>query len=150
VSERERAARRERLEALRKSGIDPYPARVGPREAIADVRARFEHRDAETLEADPEGVAVAGRITAIRSFGKLLFLNLVENGAKIQVSVKKNEIAPELFQRIKSFDVADFVRVEGSVWRPCGARGPTSSPWTPWTRSSSRRPCARCRRSGTD
>ena len=117
MSERERAARRERLEALRKSGIDPYPARVGPREAIADVRVRFEHRDAESLEADPEGVAVAGRITAIRSFGKLLFLNLVENGAKIQVSAKKNEIAPELFQRIKSFDVADFVRVEGPVWR---------------------------------
>jgi lysyl-tRNA synthetase class 2 len=117
VSERERAARQERLEALRKSGIDPYPARVGPREAIADVRARFDHRDAESLEADPQGVAVAGRITAIRSFGKLLFLNLVENGAKIQVSAKKNEIAPELFQRIKSFDIADFVRVEGPVWR---------------------------------
>ena len=77
------------------------------------MRARFEHRDAESLEADPDGVAVAGRITAIRSFGKLLFLNLVENGAKIQVSAKKHEIAPELFRRIKSFDVADFVRVEG-------------------------------------
>jgi lysyl-tRNA synthetase class 2 len=117
VSEQERSVRRERLEALRKSGIDPYPARVGPREAIADVRARFEPRDAESLEADPEAVAVAGRITAIRSFGKLLFLNLVENGAKIQVSAKKNEIAPELFQFIKSFDIADFVRVEGPVWR---------------------------------
>jgi lysyl-tRNA synthetase class 2 len=117
VSERERAARRERLEALRKSGIDPYPARVGAREAIADVRARFEHRDAESLEADPAEVAVAGRVTAVRSFGKLLFLDLLENGAKIQVSVKRKEVAPELFQLVKSLDVADFVRAEGRVWR---------------------------------
>jgi lysyl-tRNA synthetase class 2 len=117
VSEQERAARKERLEALRKSGVDPYPARVGPREPIADVRARFDDCDAESLEADPNRVAVAGRITAIRSFGKLLFLNLVENGENIQVSAKKKEIAPELFQFIKSLDVADFVRVEGPVWR---------------------------------
>jgi lysyl-tRNA synthetase class 2 len=117
VSEPERAARRERLEELRKSGIDPYPARVGPREPIAGVRARFEDRDAESLEADPADVAVAGRITAIRSFGKLLFLDLLENGAKIQVSAKKKEIAPELFRFIESFDIADFVRVEGPVWR---------------------------------
>jgi lysyl-tRNA synthetase class 2 len=117
VSEQERAARRERLEALRKSGVDPYPARVGPREAIADVRARFDDLDAEALEADPKRVAVVGRITAIRSFGRLLFLNLVENGAKIQVSAKKKEIAAELFQFIKSLDVADFIRAEGPVWR---------------------------------
>jgi lysyl-tRNA synthetase class 2 len=117
VSEQERAARRQRLEELRKSGIDPYPARVGPRHSIAEVRARFDELDAESLAADPQRVAVAGRITAVRSFGKLLFLSLVENGAKIQVSAKKKEIAPERFQLIKSFDVADFVRVEGSVWR---------------------------------
>jgi len=117
VSERERAARLERLEALRKSGIDPYPARVGAREPIADVRARFDHRDAESLEADPGEVAVAGRVTAVRSFGKLLFLDLVENGAKIQVSVKRQEVPPELFQLVKRFDVADFVRAAGPVWR---------------------------------
>jgi lysyl-tRNA synthetase class 2 len=117
VSEQERAARRERLEELRKSGIDPYPARVGPRQSIAEVRARFDERDAESLEADPARVAVVGRITAVRSFGKLLFLSLVEDGVKIQVSAKKKEIAPELFQFIKGFDVADFVRVEGGVWR---------------------------------
>jgi lysyl-tRNA synthetase class 2 len=117
VSEQERAARKERLEALRKAGVDPYPARVGPHHAIAEVRARFEALDAESLEADPQSVAVVGRITAIRSFGKLLFLSLVENGDKIQVSAKKKEIPAELFQFIKSFDIADFVRVEGAVWR---------------------------------
>jgi len=117
VSEQERAARRERLTALRKSGIDPYPARVGSRTPVAAVRARFDDLDTEALEANPEKVAVVGRITAVRSFGKLLFLSLVEDGAKIQVSAKKKEIDAELFAFIKSFDVADFVRVVGPVWR---------------------------------
>jgi len=117
VSEQERAARRERLAALRAAGVDPYPARVGPREAIADVRARFDASDAEALEAAAPRVAVAGRITARRSFGKLLFLDLLENGARIQVSAKQRALDPELFEFVRSFDVADFVRVAGTLWR---------------------------------
>jgi lysyl-tRNA synthetase class 2 len=117
VSEQERAARRERLAALRAAGVDPYPARVGPRDAVADLRARYDEWDADQLESAAPRVAVAGRITAIRSFGKLLFLNLLENGEKIQVSAKKRELAPELFEFVKSFDVADFVRVAGTLWR---------------------------------
>jgi lysyl-tRNA synthetase class 2 len=117
VSVRERAARLERLAALRKAGVDPYPARVGSRLPIAEVRRRFDERSAESLEAEPETVAVAGRIMAFRSFGKLLFLNLVEGGALIQVSANRNEIDPELFAFVKSIDVGDFVRVEGPVWR---------------------------------
>jgi lysyl-tRNA synthetase class 2 len=117
VSDQERASRRARLEALREQGIDPYPARVGPRDPIAGIRSRFGERDAAALEVDPQTVAVAGRIVAIRSFGKLVFLRLVEAGDAIQVSARKEEIDAELFDWIRSFDVGDFVRFEGPVWR---------------------------------
>jgi lysyl-tRNA synthetase class 2 len=117
VSEREREARRQRLESLRQAGVDPFPARVGPRVSVAQVRNRFGECSAEQLEAEPESVAVVGRVMALRSFGKLLFLNLVEEGERIQVSARKKEIAPELFAFIKALDVGDFVRVEGPIWR---------------------------------
>jgi lysyl-tRNA synthetase class 2 len=58
-----------------------------------------------------------GRITAVRTVGKLLFQNLAENGSGIQISAKKTELSAEVFDFIKSFDVADFVRIEGRVWR---------------------------------
>ena len=61
MSEQERAARRQRLEALRKAGIDPYPARVGPRSPIAEVRARSTSFDTESLEAEGRARAVVGR-----------------------------------------------------------------------------------------
>lgn len=117
MSENERASRRARLEALREKGIDPYPARVGPRQRIEEVRRRFDDRDAEALESDPQTVAVVGRVVAVRSFGKLLFLQIFEDGAKIQASAKKKEIESDLFDRIRNFEVGDFVWIEGPLWR---------------------------------
>jgi lysyl-tRNA synthetase class 2 len=117
VSDYEREARRERLEALRAAGVDPFPARVPPRRRIADVRRDFDARSGEELAADPPKVAIAGRIAARRSFGKLAFLRLVEDGASIQVSVRREELAPELFAFVQQLDVGDFVHVEGPVWR---------------------------------
>ena len=117
MSEREREARRDRLEALRRAGVEPYPARVGTRTPVAEVRLRFDPLDAAALEASPQSVAVVGRIRALRSFGNLLFLSLVEDGASIQVSAKKKELPPERFAFLRDLDVGDFVRVEGRVWR---------------------------------
>jgi len=117
MSEQERAARRGRLEALREAGVDPFPARVGPIEPVRAVRERFDPRDAESLEAGPESVAVAGRILSSRSFGKLHFLRIVEDGHAIQITASKREIDPELFTFVRKLDVGDFIRVEGPVWR---------------------------------
>ncbi|HEX5064702.1 MAG TPA: lysine--tRNA ligase [Myxococcota bacterium] len=117
MSQAEREARRERLAALRAAGVDPYPARVGPREPIAAVRARFEGRDAAALEADPQRAAVAGRIVALRSFGKLVFATLQEEGARMQISARKGSVDDALFDFVRHLDVGDIVRVEGPVWR---------------------------------
>jgi len=117
MSEQEYRARLERLEALRKEGVDPYPARTGPVARVAEVRERFDARDAKSLEHDPATVAVAGRVLAQRSFGKLRFWRLVEDGTAIQVSVRKQEVDPDTFARARQVDAGDFVRVEGPVWR---------------------------------
>ncbi len=117
MSERERDSRRSKLDALREAGIDPFPPRSGSRVPVAEVHQRFGERSEEELEASPESVAVCGRVMALRSFGKLLFLTLVEDGVRIQVSAKKKEIAAETFAFIKGLDVGDFARFEGPVWR---------------------------------
>ncbi len=117
MSEYEREARRARLDELRARGIDPYPARVGPRTRIAEVCQRFAETDAAALEAEPPEAAIAGRILAKRSFGKLMFLQVVEDGLTLQVSCRKQEMEAEAFAFSKSFDVGDFVRAEGVLWR---------------------------------
>jgi lysyl-tRNA synthetase class 2 len=117
VSEQEHRARCDRLEALREAGVDPFPAQVGPWTPIAEVRERFESLDAEALEGDPQTVTVVGRIMASRSFGKLMFLRITQSGESMQVSAKKQNLDPEIFAFIRRFDVGDFVRFEGALWR---------------------------------
>jgi lysyl-tRNA synthetase class 2 len=117
VSEQERAARRARLEALRADGVEAFPARVGAWTPIAELRKRYDAMDAERLAADPQPVAVVGRIMASRSFGKLLFLRIVEAGESIQVSAKKDELDAATFCFIRDLDLGDFVWFEGELWR---------------------------------
>jgi len=117
MSEQERRTRRERLSKLRAEGVDPYPARVGPRERIAAVRAAHDAKDAAALDAERPRAAVTGRLLALRSFGKLAFLVLREDGSEIQASVQPAELEPRQRELFEALDVGDFLRVEGRVWR---------------------------------
>ena len=117
MSESERKVRAERLAALRATGVDPYPATVGPLERLADVRRRHDGDDDAALEAAARTVAVAGRVLAIRSFGKLVFMTLVEDGVKLQLSLRKPELSPDVSALLPLVDVGDFVRAEGVLWR---------------------------------
>jgi lysyl-tRNA synthetase class 2 len=117
VSEYEREARRQRLAGLREARIEPYPARVGPTTPIPDVRRAHAEKDAAALEGEPVALAVAGRVMAHRSFGKLVFLDLRGDGETLQVSGRKDRLPPEVFGWLAGADVGDFLRVEGALWR---------------------------------
>ena len=117
MSESERKARAERLAALRAAGLDPYPARVGPLLRLAELRRRHDADDEAALEAAAVQVAVAGRVLAIRSFGKLVFMTLVEDGVSLQASFRKPELSADVLALLPLVDVGDFVRAEGVLWR---------------------------------
>ncbi len=117
MSDREQDARRERLAKLRAAGVDPFPARSGPRTRIAELRRLHDTKDAERLAAEANPAALAGRLRSRRSFGKLLFLTVVEDGAALQLSARKGETEPEVFAFLSELDVGDFVHVSGLLWR---------------------------------
>ncbi len=117
MSESERKARAERLAALRGAGLDPYPARVGPLLRLAEIRRHHDTKDAAALDAAALHVCVAGRVLAIRSFGKLVFMTLFEDGVQLQASFRKPELSPEVLALLALVDVGDFVRAEGVLWR---------------------------------
>ena len=117
MSESERKVRAERLAALRAAGLNPYPARVGPLLRLAALRRRHDADDEAALDADAVQVAVAGRVLAIRSFGKLVFMTLVEDGVSLQASFRKPELSADVLALLPLVDVGDFVRAEGVLWR---------------------------------
>jgi len=90
------------------------------REEMTLPAGRFEatHTLSEIPALDDEvATRVAGRLVAIRSFGKLVFAHLQDRSGRAQVSFEKNVLDPEVFGRVtKLLDVGDFVGIEGEVW----------------------------------
>jgi lysyl-tRNA synthetase class 2 len=62
-------------------------------------------------------VRTAGRILAIRSFGKANFLVLSDGRARVQVYVRQDSLPDLDFQVFKLLDLGDWVGVEGRLFR---------------------------------
>jgi len=109
--------RRANLEALAALGIDIYPRRFERRHTIAELVDRYGARTHDELEAERIETITAGRILAIRAFGKANFLVLSDGRAKAQVYIRQDSL-PELDFRIyKLLDFGDWVGVEGRLFR---------------------------------
>jgi lysyl-tRNA synthetase, class II len=98
--------RREKLARITELGWDAYPTKAHTTTTVAEVVARYSPRTAEELDAAPEHVAVAGRIMAIRDFGKASFIVLSEMSSRIQV-----------YARRENLDIGDWISVEGPMMR---------------------------------
>src|SRR6202043_2625121 len=94
------AQRREKLEALRKKGVEPFGRAFETSGAIAEIREKF--KEGETLRA-------AGRITAHRDMGKSHFVDLRDATGRIQVYIHAKEVGPEMIERFKLVDLGDFM-----------------------------------------
>ena len=109
--------RRENLEELKKLGIDPYPRKFDPATTIDALVAAHGQKTGEELEAAQLRTRVAGRILAIRSFGKANFLVLSDGQARVQVYLKQESLPPRDFAIYKLLDLGDWVGVEGRLFR---------------------------------
>ncbi|CAG8838781.1 23654_t:CDS:1, partial [Racocetra persica] len=75
---------------------------------IGEIIQLFSQFNKEELAEKKEKVSVAGRILRIRSFGNLIFANLVDQTGTIQLKVSKNKDFAEL-------DIGDIIGVKGFI-----------------------------------
>ncbi len=109
--------RLDRLEDLRRSGVNPYPNDFKAGDSCGGVRERFGELTKEDLESSGEKVTVAGRIMAVRDFGKASFMNIQDSSGRIQAYIKRNLAGEEVYKLYKGCDVGDIVGIEGKVFR---------------------------------
>ena len=107
--------RRAKLERLRESGIDPYPARLPGRAARGSVHAA--HGELEAGEETDAAYRVAGRLTGRREMGKAAFLDVTDRSGKIQVQARRDVLGDEIFEG------ADRGSTSATSW---GSRAPPS------------------------
>ncbi|MEX1279942.1 MAG: lysine--tRNA ligase [Acidimicrobiia bacterium] len=108
------AARRQKLEALRDAGIDPFPVGVPKPDATAAGLAAA-HPDLEPGTETGEHVTVGGRLVGLRSFGKLRFGVLRDQTGDIQLFVQQNALDEDSFARFSELDLGDWVVASGEV-----------------------------------
>lgn len=109
----EEAARLEKLDNLRKQGIDPYPARTERTHTIAEVA-----RNWDPLESSKKTVTLVGRLRSKREHGGLLFAHLEDGTGKLQLAFKKDILGKDAFTFFDAhFDVADFIFAHGTLFK---------------------------------
>jgi lysyl-tRNA synthetase class 2 len=118
TTEREIIAQRlKKAEALRALGVNPYGNAYTPAHLTAELLARYGEQPAEEIAKDPGDWSLAGRVLAVRSFGKAAFLKLRDRAGDLQVWVKKDKVGESAFEVFKLLDVGDLVAAAGPATR---------------------------------
>jgi lysyl-tRNA synthetase class 2 len=109
--------RLKKAEAFEREGISLYPNHYKVTHKLSDVVEKLKDKTAEELESHQERFCIAGRIMAIRSFGKSIFMHLQDDRARLQIYLQKNHMPEDQFAFAKKVDIGDIVRVRGKAFR---------------------------------
>jgi lysyl-tRNA synthetase class 2 len=112
--------RREKLKELTKLGIEAYPAELFPVNTnAAFIKINYKGEENKNEFTD---VIIAGRILSIRDMGKASFAVLQDGSGKIQLYIRKDDVAPAedktLYDIVwkKLIDIGDIIGVNGYVF----------------------------------
>ena len=107
--------RREKLEELKKLGIDPYPAELYPvTNYSTDLITKYE---------DKKQVVIAGRIMSRRIQGNASFAEILDSKGRIQVYFNRDEICKGddktkynlVYKRL--LDIGDIIGINGELFK---------------------------------
>ncbi len=109
--------RREKMETLRESGIDPFGHKFTRTHNSADLHAEYDENTKEELHEKDLHATIAGRLMTKRGKGKVGFAHIQDREGQIQIYVRKDEVGEENYQIFKQADLGDFLGVEGQIMK---------------------------------
>ncbi len=110
------AQRYRKLHEFREAGIEPYGGSYDAKDKAGLLIDRYRASTKEQLEGDPVSCSLAGRLVAIRDFGKASFAHLQDSTGKIQVYFKK-DILGEKYNLFSKVDIGDILGLSGRLFR---------------------------------
>ncbi len=116
--------RLEKLGQLEAAGIKAYPARVERTYTNAQALAALETYEAEhpgedSANGTPISVTVCGRIRRVNVKGKISFLHIEDETARIQLFLRVNDMDEAIYNLVKDklVEMDDFVQATGTLMR---------------------------------
>ncbi|MDD3518109.1 MAG: lysine--tRNA ligase [Chromatiales bacterium] len=110
------AQRREKLTRLRAQGV-AFPNDFRRGVMAGELHAEYDEKPAESFEAEPRRVSVAGRMMAKRIMGKAAFTHVQDMSGRIQLFVQRDAVGEAAFDAFKGFDIGDIVGAEGTLMK---------------------------------
>lgn len=99
--------RKQKVEKLRKRGIEPWPHPEPITASCKQVHTEFD-------EIQEKEYAVAGRIMSVRLHGKTAFATIQDKSGTLQVYIKKDVVGAEQFETFEHLiDIGDILWVKG-------------------------------------
>lgn len=107
-----RTERLKKLNLLKEKGISAYPIATKRTMSVADALASF-----TKFSRAKKKITLAGRVTALRGQGAIVFFNLQDGENSIQGFLKKGGTSDELFELFRdAVDLGDFVECTGTLF----------------------------------
>ena len=109
--------RREKLENIKKLGIDPFGSRFERTAFASEIKEKYKDVEHDAFENMTDTATVAGRIMFIRKMGKASFFSIKDKTGNIQIYISINDVGEEVYNLFKSADIGDIVGVHGKVMK---------------------------------
>ena len=101
--------RKEKLNILKESNINPFPENYKPTHFSASIKENYENFEGKKVK-------IAGRIMSLRKMGKASFSQIMDEKRKIQFFIRRDDVGDSLYKIFKLVDIGDFIGVEGLVF----------------------------------
>ena len=108
--------RREKAEAIRELGMDPYGQRFDRTHKSGELKALYGEKTNEELDEMHIEVKVAGRIMTKRGKGKAGFMNIQDKEGQIQIYLKIDNVGEDNYELFNKADLGDIVGIEGTLF----------------------------------
>jgi len=105
--------RKQKISFLNELTSNSFPTKFNESVKVADVIK--EHSEIKDGQHTGVNVSIRGRILNARSFGKLLFYDLLDQSGKIQLLINSGEIDELYLKLFENFDIGDIIAVNGEI-----------------------------------
>ncbi len=104
--------RKNKINELKKIGLNPYPSKAKRTHKIFEVIKIF-----SSLKESEKEVFLCGRLRSKRTHGNLSFANLEDASGNIQIAISKKEVGVDDYKLLKKLiDIGDFLEVSGTCF----------------------------------
>ncbi|MEM3802603.1 MAG: OB-fold nucleic acid binding domain-containing protein, partial [Saccharolobus sp.] len=104
------------VEELRKFGVEPYPHKYEITHTIKDIKDLVSNQDKKSHEPFMFGISTAGRVANIRRHGKASFVDIFDEGEKLQLYMRVNELNDKYEEFFRYIDRGDIIGVKGDLF----------------------------------